>query len=354
MSTNKHAIIRYKALDKCFRNWYKQFFIDDLIEACDKAIDEYDGSEGGVSRRTILYDIDFMKSDSGWAAPIEGIQYGKKKYYRYSDPDFSIDKQPLTESELNQLKETILLLSRFKGESSYGWMEELVTNLEDKLGLKGSGKSVIGYEQNPFLHGIERLQDLFNYIVNKQVLRIRYRTFQDKEIVWVIHPYYIKQYNNRWYLFGHNDEHGNITNIPLDRIEDVQPEAKTFIKDDRDDFEEYFEDIIGVTIPPHTEVTAVQLKFDEYRFPYIISKPLHPSMRVIDREQRIVEIEVIPNKELESLILSFGNQVEVLSPEDFRILIGNKLMDSVKKYFAVQNGCTDSPEICSVKRNENH
>ena len=38
MPTNKHQIIRYQALDKCFRNIGKRYFIEDLIDACQQAI----------------------------------------------------------------------------------------------------------------------------------------------------------------------------------------------------------------------------------------------------------------------------------------------------------------------------
>ena len=60
MATNKHAMIRYQALDKCFSNRYKEYYIDDLIRACNKAIYEFDGTENGVKRRTVFNDISFI------------------------------------------------------------------------------------------------------------------------------------------------------------------------------------------------------------------------------------------------------------------------------------------------------
>lgn len=40
MPANKHAIIRYQALDKCFSNRYRKYYIDDLIKVCNKALEE--------------------------------------------------------------------------------------------------------------------------------------------------------------------------------------------------------------------------------------------------------------------------------------------------------------------------
>jgi len=38
MATNKHAQIRYHALDRCFNNFGRNFFITDLINACNETI----------------------------------------------------------------------------------------------------------------------------------------------------------------------------------------------------------------------------------------------------------------------------------------------------------------------------
>lgn len=82
MATNKHAMIRYQALDACFANRYKRFYIEDLIEACNKALKEFyiskedpiNDVEYYVKKRTIFNDIAFMQSAEGWDAPI-------KRYY---------------------------------------------------------------------------------------------------------------------------------------------------------------------------------------------------------------------------------------------------------------------------------
>ena len=92
MSTNKNAAIRYQALDKCFRDHRHRYYIDDLIDACEEALDYYNGI-GGVSRRQIFEDIKFMESETGWNIPLERKKDGKKVYYRYKKSDFSINQQ---------------------------------------------------------------------------------------------------------------------------------------------------------------------------------------------------------------------------------------------------------------------
>lgn len=341
MATNKHAMIRYQALDKCFSNRGRKFFIDDLIQACNDALRYYTGLKKysdpmnpGISRRQIFDDIAFMESETGYQIPLERLTDGKKVYYRYSDKNYSINNQPINDEEMSKLREMTLLLNRFKGLPQCEWMEELVTNLEDKFNIKGSSKSVISMESNAYAEGLKHLSPIFNAIVNKQVLHIVYSPFGRPDIEWDIHPYFIKQYNNRWFLLGLNNEDGIISNIGLDRIKSLNDSSISYIDDSIIiDIEDYFANVVGVTIPHDKNVIKVKLQFSEKRYPYVISKPLHESMKYVDKENRIISIDVIPNKELESLILSFGDDVEVLEPVEFREQIANKIKANYKKYF---------------------
>ena len=88
MATNKHATIRYHSLDKCFSNFGRKFFIEDLIDACNIELYEFEGIEDGVKRRQIFDDINFMESEQGWSIPLERLKVGKRVYYRYSDRSF--------------------------------------------------------------------------------------------------------------------------------------------------------------------------------------------------------------------------------------------------------------------------
>ena len=333
MPTNKHAIIRYQALDKCFSNRYKKFYIEDLIDACNQAIYDFTGIENGVKRRQVLSDITYMESEQGWSIPLERKRDGKRVYYRYEDKDFSINSQPLTDSEVSQLREMILMLNRFKGMPQFEWMEELVSKLEDKLHLKGVSQSCIGFEHNPYLSGLSHLSALFNAIIHKQVLMITYQGYNKDPEKWIIHPYYLKQYNSRWFLFGWNEDLGKIWNLPLDRIVSFD-ETRRDYRDTEIDFEnEYFEEVVGVTLPEEGKEEQVLLKFAPERLPYVLSKPLHPSQKIKNEKEGLIEISVIPNKELQSLVLWFGSDVEVLSPSFFRKEIQEQIKKLYKKIY---------------------
>ena len=340
MGNHKQAQIRYKVLDDCFSNFRRKFYFDDLMNRCNEALRELYGSEHtGIKTRTLRSDISYMRDRAGEAGvEIEVVDDGNGFYYRYSEPDFSIFKRGLGEEDLAQLKETLLMLQRFKGMPNFDWISELVVKLEDKLDLRGVSKSVVGYDENNSYTGLDWFQDLFDAIINKTVLRIQYKTFLDIDYDWTIHPYYIKEYNNRWFLFGLNEDKGTIYNVALDRIENLEQVNKEFIPTDID-FETYFDDVIGVSFSSNKK-EPIQLKFSELRFPYVLTKALHKSQRIINVDKRIIEISVIPNNELEALILSFGKDVEVLSPVFYRKQIQKVLRKSYENYFPKQIDCT--------------
>lgn len=340
MASNKHAQIRYKVLDDCFSNFRRKFYFNDLLERCNEALREIYGSEhSGIKTRTLRSDISYMRDRAGEVGvEIEVLEDGNGKYYRYSERDFSIYKHGLAEEDLAQLKETIMMLQRFNGMPNFDWMSELVVKLEDKLNLRGGSQSVVGYDENKSYTGLDWFQDLFDAIINKIVLRITYATFTEVSYEWIIHPYYIKEYNNRWFLFGLNEENGVLYNIPLDRIEEIQQVNKEYI-DSKDNIEEYLEDVIGVSVYP-VEKENIQLKFSKHRFPYIMTKALHNSQRIVDFDNHIIEISVIPNNELDALVLSFGKDVEVLSPTSYREKIQTIIKETYEKYFTVQIDCT--------------
>ena len=344
MPTNKNASIRYQALDKCFRDRRHRYYIDDLIEKCEEALYYYNGV-GGVSRRQVFEDIKFMESDTGWSIPLERKKDGKKVYYRYEDPDFSINEQPLTDEEAQQLRTVILTLSRFRGLPSNEWIEDVISNLEWRFNLKGKSENIIGFEQNTDLKGLHWLTPILDATSNHQPLKIAYRNYKNSEVekTMIIHPWYVKQYNNRWFLFGLDDQKYYITNLALDRIQSLEiAEDIPFVPNENIDFEVYFKDVIGVTIPKaDVEKIRIVLQFTKGQFPYITSKPLHPSQEILSDEECKLAIEVRPTYELDQLILSFGPDVEVLEPTEYREYIKRKLVDNLQKYLQMQKDCTE-------------
>lgn len=203
-------------------------------------------------------------------------------------------------------------------------MTELVAKIETKLHMDAHAESVIGFEANEYIQGLEYIELLFGYICNKQTIEITYKPFGSKSFLYRVHPYYIKQHNSRWFLLAMNHETQKIMILALDRIQKIDLSNIAYMPTEID-FAEYFDDVIGVTIPQDTIPEHILLRFSANRLPYVLSKPLHHSQKVKDKGQGIIEIIVIPNRELEAQLLWFGDDIEVLQPETLRQQIAEKI-----------------------------
>ncbi len=334
MATTKFATIRYQALDRCFSNFGRKYDINALVDACNDAINEYYGESGGISKRTVYEDINFMQSQQGWLVELEKIKQGKQVFYRYADPNYSINQQYFNESEINQLQETISILNRFKGVQQFEWLEEVKLKMETAYKINTDSKPIVGFEQNPFLKGLDHFSKLFQAIEYKTVLKIKYQGYkQVKPVEMIIHPYFLKQYNNRWFLFGLNGELNVISNLALDRIIEFSETTLEF-KPTEINFDDFFEDVIGVTVKNDLEPKNVLLEFTKERWDYIESKPIHGSQKVIRREENtvVIQLEVQINKELSNIILGFGADVKVLEPTELVETIKSKIKLMNEKY----------------------
>ena len=336
MPVNKNALLRYRILDRCFSDRHHYYDIDELLDKVNEAFLDIYGKT--VSLRQIRADISYMKDRVFYDAPIEAIPYdGKKCYYRYSDPDFSIFNSDLSNEEVEKLRTTIEMLGRFRGIPGNAWLEEVISNLEYRFGVKANA-----FDQNEQLQGLEHLTTIIDATVNHQPLLIEYRSYKGNEKTVTIHPYHVKEFNNRWFLFGlEQSTHGDrIANRALDRIVKLSLSDSTFIPNTTINFKTYFDDVIGVTVPENTEVEHIVLKFEKGRFPYVVSKPIHRSQKVLSEEECILQIDVRPNNELASRIFSFFPDVEVLEPAWYRNEIKEKIIFNMQKYMSVKLDCT--------------
>jgi predicted DNA-binding transcriptional regulator YafY len=309
--------------------------MEDLINACNYAIYEFAGIEDGVKKRQVFDDITFMESEQGWSIPLERIKENRKVFYRYSDKSFSIKNQGINQAEAEQLKETLTILTRFKGMPQFEWIEEMQIRLEDTFKLKGNIQYAVGFEQNPFLKGLNHFTAIFNAIQNEVTLKIKYQGYkQSKPMQVILHPWYLKQYNNRWFLFGFNDEFKSITNFALDRIIEFEDAKTNYQKNNEVNFDEYFDDVIGVTLKSDAPIEKLIIKINKEIWPYIESKPLHGSQKIKVKTEKdvIIELSVQINHELMALLFSYMDAIEINAPESLRERLKSLSETIYKKY----------------------
>lgn len=334
MPVNRNALIRYRTIDNCLKNRQRRWTLEDLIDACSEALYEYEGIDKGVSRRTVQMDLQLMRTDKlGYNAPIVVLE---KKYYTYEDPEYSITNIPLTDKDLGKLTEVVEILRQFKGFSHFQELSGMVQRLENKIySVKTNSEPVIDFEKNENLKGLEYIETLYRAIVNKNSVSLNYQSFKARAAnEFVFHPYYLKEYRNRWFVLGMKTKNAPVMTLALDRIVEVRNSDVKYITQKNFNLSEYFNHVIGVTVQPEGKPEEVILFADRETAPYIITKPLHHSQKILEQEPGgvTISIQVQLNFELEREILGFGDRIKVIAPERLKRRIKDKFEQALDQY----------------------
>ena len=336
MPANKNALIRYKTIDNCLRNRYRRWTIDDLVDACCDALYDMEGISKGVSLRTVQGDLQIMRSDKlGYYAPIEVYD---NKYYRYSDPNYSIMNMPMSQNDYQLMQEAVDMLRQLQDFDQFSEVADVVSRLQDRLAItQKRRKPIIHFDNVANLKGLRLLNPLYNHIVCQQALHICYQPYKaEQPLQMTVYPYLLKEYRNRWFLFASKSEDMAIQILALDRIVGVEVVEDIPWQENPDfDIEHYFDDIIGVTKSVGAKPYVITFWASPTTRKYIETKPLHPSQKLLNENADgscVFQIEVVINLEMFSVFMSYGNGVRILSPEKAANYLKGILVDAAKAY----------------------
>ncbi|BDD09301.1 hypothetical protein FUAX_17330 [Fulvitalea axinellae] len=334
MPANRNALIRYKTIDQCLRNRFRQWTLEDLVEACSDALYEYEGIDKGVSRRTVQLDIQMMRSDKlGYNAPIKVID---RKYYVYDDPEYSITNIPLTDQDLRKLSDAVDILKQFKGFTQVQELSGMIQKLEDSVQSKMEKQMpVIQFETNNSLKGLEHLEPLYEAILQRQAISLTYQSFKAREAsTFDFHPQLLKEFRNRWFALGFLKKDQRPYLLAFDRMHKIEKSDAPYIANTTLDLSTYFSNALGVSVDYNQKVEYVELFVMKKHAPYILTKPIHHSQRLVREVPGgvIVGMDLQLNFELEKEILSFGETVKVLKPQKLYRSIRKRTLQASEQY----------------------
>ncbi len=342
MPANKNALIRYKTIDNCLRNRYRRWTLEDLVDACSDALYDMEGITKGVSVRTVQGDIQMMRSDKlGYNAPIEVYDH---KYYRYADSDYSIMDMPMSQNDYEVMQEAVDMLRQLEDFGQFAEMADVVSRLQDKLAIsRNNRKPIIHFDSVPDLKGIRLLNPLYNYIAHKQTLRIVYQSFSARQpSEYIICPYLLKEFRNRWFLFCSKASNLMMFNLALDRIQSVEPVDVPFRENPDFDPEHFFDDVIGVSKNIGGKPRTIKFWASREQSKYIKTKPIHRSQQLMKENPEdgscVFRIDVVFNIEMYSVFMSYGPGVRILYPQSAVKYMRDKLGEALDQYGEGQEG----------------
>ena len=136
MSENRNAQYRYQVLDRCFSDWNNKYTIEDLLEIVNNHLYELEGQDSTIQLRQLRGDLNAIRKMLPNNVYLDAKPFeGKKCYYRYSEPNYSIYQNGLSVAEVNSLRSTIEMLGKYRGITGNVWLEDVISNLELRFGV---------------------------------------------------------------------------------------------------------------------------------------------------------------------------------------------------------------------------
>jgi predicted DNA-binding transcriptional regulator YafY len=338
MPTGKNASYRYRLIDLALRNTGRKWTFDDLLNhLCEKLEEEFDVNLNGnkskaLSSRQLAEDIHIMRKDppQGYSAPI----VRKDGFVYYDDPDFSINDNPLNQTDTETLNEVLRLIKSFQALPQLRELETIVGKVRGSLS-QNIGDQIIELEHNPNAKGLFHIDGLYSLIKDGREIEVLYQPFKYTEpIQYLLYPYLIKEYNNRWFLLGWSPNEKKYSVLGLDRIISYRETGDYSDTDRKDELVKLEKQVIGVSITEGEEPVEIKLWVSASQVPYILTKPLHLSQRMIDEQPdgSVFTFKLVQNFELEQMILMFGERVKVLEPDELKERIQIRLKEAMNLY----------------------
>jgi predicted DNA-binding transcriptional regulator YafY len=207
----------------------------------------------------------------------------------------------------------------------------MINRLEDKIHTSRTQQpSVIEFEKNDRLTGLEYLDTIHRAIIAKEPIQLTYQSYKaQRPSEFIFHAYLLKEYRNRWFVLGKLSPAKPALTLALDRIKAIQNAGHLpFLENRFFDAQTYFKDIVGVTKSENVATEDVIFSLTPAHAPYNITKPMHPSQEIVEQKEDgtvVFKIQVQLNFELERELLGFGEHIEVLAPRRLRSKIKHRL-----------------------------
>lgn len=323
MPKNKNFMGRIMAIHEKLSSGF-HYSLDDLLTACELATGKR------PSEKTIYNDLRELKDVYG--APIPDRDRSGKPYsYTTSFSLYGV----LNPTDAALSNEAVALLRQMNTLPQFAGLEDVMLRFEQQAGVIGKPReSVVQFEQNKLYKGLKWLPELYKAIQDDHPLLIKYVEFGALPVMFQMSPYLLKEFNNRWYIYGWLVEHKRIRNLALDRIDSIRVLTDLRRRPDATDWDEYLADIVGVTRFADQSIETFVLRVWMKRALYVETKPIHPSQMTIQRTDDYIDFqyELIWNNELDAKILELGPDAELLAPAHRRAELAEKVIKLVVRY----------------------
>ena len=255
----------------------------------EEILDYFEENDKGFNERTLYRLNQTLSRDFGIEIVFD---------YNYDGYYFDEDKSTNPEAFLSLLE--ILVTA-----------ELFSTNFKEK----NNALSYVEFENRAAIETLPNFKTVLNAIQLQLPINFNHHSFYHlKEEIYTLKPYFLKQYQNRWYVIGETEK--GYRTFGIDRIENITIRTKKF-KPKTEEAKDKFSHVIGLNYVDH-KMETIKLSFNISQKPYLISLPLHSSQKEVNPDNETsfaIELLIHPNFEFRQQILKYGSLVKVLEPQ---------------------------------------
>jgi len=275
----------------------------------------------GVAPRTIHRDIGFLRD--AWSAPI--VWSDEHQGFFYSEPDYQLPLQTLTEGELVALFLAERLLQQYRGTPYATAIEtafaKLTSALPEKVTLDLNDLAeTLSVRPVPVPDmDIKVFTRLARAVREGLRLRIVYQgMYRGEETEREIDPYHLAAVNGGFCVYAYCHLREDIRTFRPSRIRRIRETGERFERPADFDVTKYFDGSFGIV---HGEkLQTVRLLLRGLASRYVLERKWHPSQKEHRRRDGKVEISfrLTHLAEIKRWALVWGSDCEVLAPAELR------------------------------------
>lgn len=342
MPINKKSFSRYKLIDQQLRRNRGITFSELTLIVNEELANLEEYSEGKktkkykVSDRMIRIDIKEMQN----VYPVTIINTKGRLYYE--DKEDSIDNFNLRDDDKRIIDLALQTFDLYKGTPFFEKFDDVITRImTNSVFRKISKKDNRNYIQIGEMYndtGQQWLERIYTAITEKNTLKLHYVNYGEKSSIRTCSPYLLKEYRNKWYLIGYMHEinkNDKTLVMKLSRIQKIEDSTELYIEDPNFHAEDFFKYCLGVFHMHGVEPVDVVLKITGTIIKLLSEDKIHSTQEIISKSENemILKIKVYNTLELQNLILSFGDNCQVLEPQILR----DTIKERIKKLYMFYN-----------------
>ena len=184
--------------------------------------------------------------------------------------------------------------------------------------------------------GVENVQIILEAIDKKKGVECDYYSYNKKSVKQQkLIPYFLRTWENRWYLVAEPDNHHHgLSVFALERMDNIRLTEEKLLPSKNITADEYFDGSFGVNHSDDQKPERILIKVYSTQVEYVRALPIHESQKEVETtdEWSIFEYWLVPCYNFFQQLLWHREKLELIEPSTVRNELISVLMKMMKNY----------------------